>query len=263
MKKLSLLLIVTLILGLTFTTAMAIEDADGTKLVGEHYNLNIIGVQNPKTAEMTDSNRNTIFVPLYDKAKIELKEAPEGESYKVLDGNATDGPAQLQLPNPDLDAYIVGEKGDADTISKYSVFVRPLGKPGGMATITTCAEVLDNEALAAYLGKKELRVFEECMNEEGHVVSVEQVGSEITTRTKGKTQFTNVTAELLTIVLKIEVTNLDDTVYVAYVRIRIFDESLDGEYWEYDNDGLKLLQVRFYPIPTDVSEGDGELPPLD
>src|SRR6266446_6760350 len=31
---------------------------------GPHYNLNIIGVDNPKTSPMTDSSRHTIFVGL-------------------------------------------------------------------------------------------------------------------------------------------------------------------------------------------------------
>jgi len=35
---------------------------------------------------------------------------------------------------------------------------------------------------------------------------------------------------------------------------------LENEYWEYDNNGLKLLQARFYPIGTDVSEADSNLP---
>jgi len=31
---------------------------------GAHYNLNIIGVENPKNSTMTGSNRHTIFMPL-------------------------------------------------------------------------------------------------------------------------------------------------------------------------------------------------------
>ena len=106
----------------------------------------------------------------------------------------------------------------------------------------------------------------------GGVCSIEQVGDDITFRNKGKTTFTNVTAELLTIVLRVEVwvdLNGDglvtpDEVEIVYARIPIFDDILQGEYWEYDqgDPGLQHLQVRFYPIETDVSAGDGDLPPL-
>jgi hypothetical protein len=31
--------------------------------------------------------------------------------------------------------------------------------------------------------------------------------------------------------------------------VSLFDACLQGYFWQYDNNGLKLLQVRFYPIP--------------
>ena len=220
---------------------------------GAHYNLNIIGVKNPKTSDMDNNNGHVIFVDLNGKSKIELQEAPEGESFAVLDANATDGSAKFQLPDPGLDPYLVGDTEGKDTISDYSVFVRPLGKPGGWATITTCAELVDS-TFAGLLPGKFLRTLNREDDLDG-LCSMEQVGQEITMRTKGKSTFTNVTAELLTIVFKVEVETTTNSI-IEYVRVPIFDDIIDGEYWEYDNKGLKLLQVRFYPIGTDVSEAD-------
>ena len=224
---------------------------------GTHYNLNIIGVQNPKTATMDGSNGHVIFVPLTNKAKIELQ---EGADFAVLDANATDGsPARFQLPDPGLDPYVVGQyMTGVDTVSDYSVFVRSLGKPGGYATITTCADVILS-GLESFLSAQDAKVINRA-GEFGGQCSIEQVGQEITMRTSGKSTFTNVTAQLLTIVLKVEVDYdgdviIDDTVYV---RVPIFDSMLEKEYWEYDNNGLKLLQARFYPVGTDVSEADLE-----
>jgi hypothetical protein len=73
-----------------------------------------------------------------------------------------------------------------------------------------------------------------------------------------------VTAGLLTIVFKVEVdTDADGTVdQTVYLRVPIFDESLENEYWEYENEGLKILQVRIYEWGTDVSENDSSLPSL-
>ena len=49
------------------------------------------------------------------------------------------------------------------------------------------------------------------------------------------------------------------TTIIEYVRVPIFDDIIQGEYWDYDNTGgLKLCQLRFYPgVSTDVSEHDG------
>lgn len=276
MKK---VIITSLILMMFAGTAWALESEDGTKLTGMHYNLNIIGVQNPKTADM-DSDTGTggvIFVNLSGKTKIGLVESGSADApfvdpddYAVLDKNGTDNDgALIALPDPGLDPYIVGDDmTDVDTMSDYSIFIRPLGKPLGYAKITTCATVIASEFFD-YFDKDGVTVLNDAA-ELGGVASIEQVGQDVTFRNKGKTTFVNVTAELLTIVLKVEVwvdANDDgittaDELEIVYARIPIFDDILMGEYWEYDNTGLKLLQVRFYPIETDVSAGDGDLPAL-
>lgn len=227
---------------------------------GEHYNLNIIGTKE-KSADMDGSNGHVIFVPMVGKIKIELQEG----DFAVLDANGTDGVAQFQLPAPGIDPYVVGYAGDADTKTDYSVFVRPLGKPGGWSTITTMAEFLDTDILD-FLSKKDAKELMD-VNLDG-VASVEQVAQPITMeRTTRKSTFTNVTAELLTIVLKVTYTydhdensETADITTILYVRVPIFDELIENEYWEYDNHGLKLLQVRFYPgVVSDVTDWDKNL----
>jgi hypothetical protein len=261
MKKLIIGIIVVM-MAMGMGTAFADKPDDGktgndAPQVKKLYSLNIIGVSNPKNNDIMDNNGHRIFVPLEGKAKINLV---EGE-FAVIDANGTDRDgATLQLPKPGLDPYLVGDKGDANTMSDYSVFVRPLGKPGGWATITTCADLLeDNEEFLGLLPGK----FEKTLNEScafGGLASVEQVGSEITLRETGKSTFKNVTAELLTIVLKVEVEVEiavgEYEIQTVYVRVPIFDDMLENEYWEYDNHGLRILQVRFYEIGTDVSLGD-------
>jgi hypothetical protein len=36
---------------------------------------------------------------------------------------------------------------------------------------------------------------------------------------------------------------------ICDTRVGIFDASLEDYFWDYDNDGLRLAQIRFYPIP--------------
>lgn len=36
-------------------------------------------------------------------------------------------------------------------------------------------------------------------------------------------------------------------------RLPLFDDRLQDYFWSYDNQGLKLVQLRFYEIPTNVN----------
>lgn len=170
---------------------------------GSHYTLNIIGVPKAKTADITSGHR--IFVPAEGNCKINLI---SGE-FSVLDGNCTDGSAaSFQLPNPDAD-------GDGETA--YTVWARPLGKPGGKATATTCAtDPLTAEELCS-------------------------IESTAFARNKGKSSFDNVSRGFLTMLV-----DLDGDAATAPERMSIFDDRLQDYFWSYDNNGLKLLQVRFY-----------------
>ena len=100
------------------------------------------------------------------------------------------------------------------------MYARALGKPGGSATITTCAE------------------------DEFDVVWCSTV-NEVLVRSKGKSTARNVSKALLYIYADID--------GGGEKRYPLFDEALEDYYWSYDNNGLKLLQLRFYEIETDVN----------
>lgn len=177
---------------------------------GAHYNLNIIGVPQGKTADMTGNNGHRIFVSLKGNTKINLY---EGDYFQVLDANGTDGNgASFQLPNPDP---------DNDGVTVYSVWARALGKPGGSSTTTTCAYDVDGT--------------EWCSEE-----------SMVMVREKGKRSFENVSKELLYIYADLDGDGTAE-------RYNLFAEELQDYFWNYDNNGLKLLQLRFYEISTDVN----------
>ena len=250
---------------LSLGVAFAGNGAPQAKKLGQ---VNIIGVKNPKTDNMDDKSGGVIFVALDGKSKINLVENTEAgldeNAFVVLDKNGTDADgALLALPAPDLDPYRVGQDmTGVDTMSAYSVFVRPLGKPGGWATITTCAQLVDSTFGGLLSGTFIRTLNKECEWDDA-LASVEQVGQDILKREKGKSTFQNVTAELLTIVFKVEVQIGVDSegnpiTIIEYIRVPIFDDIIQGEYWEYDNHGLKLCQVRFYDVPTDVALSDGD-----
>ena len=129
----------------TTTAAASVATTGNGAPSGAHYNLNLIGVPKDKTADMTNNDGHRIFVQLTGGEdatslkgklfseitrvnKIFLQPAPAGESFQVLDANATDANGALfQLP--------------IDVSTKWTVWARALGKPGGKSLTTTCATV--------------------------------------------------------------------------------------------------------------------------
>ena len=65
-------------------------------------------------------------------------------------------------------------------------------------------------------------------------------------REKGKTSFSNVSRELLYIYVDMD----GDGVVERYP---LFSDALQDYYWSYDNQGLKVVQLRFYEISTNVN----------
>jgi hypothetical protein len=206
---------------------------------GAHYNLNIIGVSKGKTANLTNSDRHTIFVALGSKnngvsTSIYLTQGP----FQVCDGNGFDQAydcngtpisvngsnklgAVFQLP---CDTATVGGTTTgtcpSGTSEAYSVWARALGGPGGSATITTCA--YDNTGTLV------------CSTENAVLV-----------RGSGKQMFKDVTTDLTT--LSCTAGTAGCPCLTGTCTFEIFDSSFEQFLWDYDNQGLRLAQVRFYP----------------
>jgi len=108
-----------------------------------------------------------------------------------------------------------------DGITTYSVYARALGKPGGSSTTTPY--IIDADGNYWY-----------------------STGSVTLKRDKGKSTFQNVSKELLYVYVDIDGNGTID-------RIPLFSNDAYQYFWEYDNKGLKLAQLRFYEIPTDVN----------
>jgi hypothetical protein len=138
----------------------------------------------------------------------------EGD-FGVLDANGTDADgATFSLPNPDV---------DGDGVTSYSVYARALGTPGGSSTTTTCGTDTTDDELV-------------CSTESMVLVR----------ESRGVGKFENVSRQLL-------------YVYADYDGdgdldlIPLFDQRLEDYYWDYDNKGLKVAQLRFYEQATDVN----------
>ncbi|HSE08045.1 MAG TPA: hypothetical protein VLB29_05225 [Nocardioidaceae bacterium] len=137
----------------------------------------------------------------------------EGD-FGVLDANGTDKDgATFSLPSPDP---------DGDGVTEYSVYARALGTPGGASTTTTCAT-------------------DPATGEE--VCSTESM---VLVRNAGKSRFDNVSRELLYVYYDLDGDGSAEL-------IPLFDERLEDYFWDYDNKGLRVAQLRFYETSTDVN----------
>lgn len=215
MKKLSLVLLVVLLMGLLGTSGFAKITGNGAPN-GPHFTLNIIGTAEKNMPDGID-NGHVIFVRYDKRSKVNtdiwLSQEEGVNEFQVLDKNGTDGDASFQLPN---DLYITA---DGETItSKYTVYVRALGKPFGSAEITPGGYFED---------------------EIDGWVRVESEISYVATRNPGKQKFENVTKELFTITCDLD----GDSVMEVYP---LFSDAMENYFWSYDNNGLRHLQMRFY-----------------
>lgn len=185
---------------------------------GAHYSLNIIGVPKSKNPDMGGPGGSVIFVNLGTKdgapvtTKILLEQSASAGEFAVLDKNGTDGEAKFSLPAP----------------GGYTIWARALGTPGGSARITTCATDVTGTVA------------------DGDICSTQH---EVFVRGTGKSSFRNVTTALTTLELD-AVADADAVTACGGTTVGLFDPCLQGYFWQYDNNGLKLLQVRFYQNPA-------------
>lgn len=194
---------------------------------GAHYNLNLIGVDKAHDKVNPDSyNGHVIFVPLTGKCDVGLTEG----DYGVLDKSCLDGDrAEFSLPNPD----------NGDGTLAYSVWVRALGKPTGSATMVTCFDEF-NDITDPSAGTTTW------CNDGALVVSLNRlVGA-------NGPKFVDVSKELLQVCADVD----NDPVAEDLELVPLFSDEGENYFWHYDNNGLRLLQMRFYPISTTEIGGD-------
>ncbi len=238
-----------------FGTRPALADTGNGAPNGAHYNLNLLGKDTCPGDDLKNTNRHTIMVKLnftdatpttastatLDKTnKIFLTQTPLSvtnfnDKFQVLDGNACDGDGALfMLPsNPFSCGATVGGTNSTDpaclvldtdiTFQEYLIFLRELGKPGGTGSLTSCR--LDTTVTPN--------------------VTICSTESVLLSRSSGKSTFRNVTKELTTLCLNTNTANGSG----CDVRVGIFDGSGFQYFWDFDNNGLRTVQLRFYPCP--------------
>ncbi len=192
----------------------------GKGLSGPHYNLNIIGVPKDKTvADMTGSDRHTIFVPLQSggdvSRQVKIYFIP-GSEFRVIDGNATDdNTATIEVPS------------STQSDLCYDVYAFALGKPYGNAIVQ--AECAIDDLV-------------------GSCTDALLQNSFSVTRLKSKPHRENISDVFrATGCVDLNGSLTCDTGDLQFTNVWIFNVPQLAEYfWDYDNNGLRLMQTRFY-----------------
>jgi hypothetical protein len=111
------------------------------------------------------------------------------------------------------------------------VYIRELGKPGGTGQLTTCG--ISDSGTPTDPSDDEV------------VCSTNSVDLE---RKPGRSLFRNVTKELTTVDYCVQILDTDGNVISCTEETALlFDPDFYQYLWDYDNQGLRLVQMRFYP----------------
>jgi hypothetical protein len=181
---------------------------------GNHYTLNVLGKTNCAGSSLTGSNRHTIQVLLnFTTNKTDLID----RTNKIF----LQPGADFQV----LDGNACDTGGalfqlPSDVSTAWTAWAEALGKPGGNANIVTCG-VDSGTVICAPVG---------------NTVNL--------TRNSGKPFVQNVTNKLFFVCND---TNLD-TVCQNSELVPIFSDIFQQVFWAFDNNGLRLAQIRFYPV---------------
>ncbi len=233
MKSIGAMLAAAAVVGAFMATPANAQVGKG--LSGPHWNLNIIGVPKDKSSPMNQGGGHRIFVPLDSgedvgrKVKIYYEPNKDNpDKFNVSDGNATDdNQATIQVPYEYCDDEI---KGCAELLS-FDVYAVGLGRPGGRADISP--EYCYGDLVA------------------GECEDTVLLGSFTIKRTNGgknKPKRENITNYFrVTRCPDRDESGFCDGDDPQFENVWIFNiPDLEKYYWDYDNNGLKLLHIRFY-----------------
>jgi hypothetical protein len=233
--KLAKVIAIAMILAMALiVSSVAAAGGNGIDLKGQHYNLNLIGSKFVKNWEPTqDSNSHVIFVAMGKgervSTQIYLQKAPEGESFDVIDGNGADGYALFQLPKPYVGDPDLNDSA-SECLSTYQIYVRVVaGKGSGNITTKACNDTATGDGI--------------CTMADGTT----WVHSDGVVDLEKNRKFQQVTHELTTVMI-------EGTHYGLFSEKALELYGVDTYFWELMNDGLKNIQIRFYPTPPGYCE---------
>jgi hypothetical protein len=242
MKKIiAIALAVVIVLTLGVTPVFAAKP--GTDFNGPHYNLNLIGKDKVMPGDYDNPDRHTMFVPLdtsdmyidlntpnnlgeetLDGIKIEMT---QGAEFAMIDGNATDGYGSFQLG-----------------AGKYHVYIAVKAKspkyPDAYTDITGWVEAYDNAGELWYY----IDVGFVSVSKNGKWTDA----TDLFFVTWQEDDFGFVTGTEADYIPDLGIWVFDYMAGLDAWTAGGYDLDQLAYFWQFDNHGNKLIQVRFYPM---------------
>lgn len=246
MKKL-LAIGLALVMLLTLIATPAFAKKPGTDFNGPHYNLNLIGKDKLMPGDYDNPDRHTMFVPIdtsgmtftnpddpaspvWDGIEIEMTQGPD---FAMIDGNATDGYGAFQLGAGKYHVYIAVKAKSPKYEDPYT-------------DITGWVEAYDNLGTLWYyidVGYVQVKKGKNSWADATDLFFVSSLEDGFGFVTGGEADY----IEGLGIWVFDYMAGLD-TWYEDSGSTSGYDLSDLAYFWQLDNHGNKLIQVRFYPM---------------
>ena len=248
MKKLIAIgLSLVMLLALAATPAFAKKP--GTDFNGPHFNLNLIGKEKVMPGDYDNPDRHTMFVPvdttgmtidLEEPNNLGEEELPgikiemtQGDEFAMIDGNATDGYGAFQLGQGKYHVYIAVKAKSPKYDDPYT-------------DITGWVEAYDNLGQLWYyidVGYIQVKKGKNSWEDATDLFFVSSLEDDFGFVTGGEVDY----VEGLGIWVFDYMAGLD-TWYEDSGNTAGYDISDLAYFWQLDNHGNKLIQVRFYPM---------------
>jgi len=234
----------------------------GIDFSGPHFNLNVhgvpVGVEKP-VPDDAGPGRHSVFMPVETAEPVQFFYSMQGKWWVVNDCDATgDGTISITLPRELWDEGLDGIRDTADdvkigNIGSYRVYAVALGQPSdGIISMDPDATYTAPDATLGV----------------GQTIFVELTDNPLTvSRAKGKPVWVNgtylflATAWVWTADLNLDgnwwlgdswdgtIEDCDAGEVTVYTDYWVFDiPELLNYFWDVSNTGVRLMQVRFYPI---------------
>ena len=201
----------------------------------KEYQFNIIGMAKGKKPDMTNDNGHRIFVNLSGSSKIFMTGDTDpattglqcGNSFDVLDANATGngGEATILVPCDPLTA------DNLDPEVCFDVYATTLGTPGGSTNVDVVCE-FDTTCIGCDIVGGDCATGGIDFDLAGH---------------SGKPRTENITSVFrATGCIDLNASGTCDSGDIAFNNEWIFNiEQLLYYYWDYDNNGNRIVNIRF------------------
>ena len=251
-KVLAIIIAMTLIISLIpagVTLAKPESKGNGIDFNGAHYNLNLIGKSKEMPGEKDNPDRHTMFVPLstadmsftnpddvqspvWEGIKITMTQSSDPEGWAMIDGDATDGYGAFEL-----------------AAGKYACYIAVKAKKpktDGQVDITGWVEAYDNlGALWYYINVGDVSVSKSSkkFTDATDLLFVTTGEDDFGFLTGGEDDYVDDLGMWV-----FDYMNGLDTWYEDSGETSAYDLSDLAYFWQFQNNGAKLIQVRFYPL---------------